>query len=159
MARTKRLVGLAFQVSIPVFLGLLVIIRLFFFQIVRISGNSMFPTLKSGQFVIAYSILCYADQVERNDIVLVQCPGSLKLIIKRVVGIPGDKITISQDGIFRNNELITSCNNSCQNNEIIVVPPGQATSFWATMISESIDSRTLGMFTEASIIGKVRCTH
>ena len=85
MARTKRLVGLAFQVSIPVFLGLLVIIRLFFFQIVRISGNSMFPTLKSGQFVIAYSILCYADQVERNDIVLVQCPGSLKLIIKRVV--------------------------------------------------------------------------
>ena len=158
MARTKRLVALAFQVSIPVFLGLLVIIRLFFFQIVRISGNSMFPTLKSGQFVIAYSILCYADQVERNDIVLVQCPGSLKLIIKRVVGIPGDKITISQDGIFRNNELITSCNNSCQNNEIIVVPPGSY-FLLGDNVSESIDSRTLGMFTEASIIGKVRCTH
>lgn len=158
MARTKRLVGLAFQISIPVFLGLLVIIRLFFFQIVRISGNSMFPTLKSGQFVIAYRILCYADQVERNDIVLAQCPGSLKLIIKRVVGIPGDKITISQDGIFRNNELITSCNNSCQNNEIIVVPPGSY-FLLGDNVSESIDSRTLGMFTEASIIGKVRCTH
>lgn len=107
---------------------------------------------------MAYSILCYADQVERNDIVLVQCPGSLKLIIKRVVGIPGDKITISQDGIFRNNELITSCNNSCQNNEIIVVPPGSY-FLLGDNVSESIDSRTLGMFTEASIIGKVRCTH
>ena len=71
-------------------------------------GDSMEPTLHSNQFVFAAG-----RSFSRGDIVTALLPEDAKvgacedtkIIIKRIVGVPGDNVTITNDGVFINGEL------------------------------------------------------
>ena len=75
------------------------IINNYFFQICFVHGISMEPTLKHGQAVIIKKI---GLNIENNDIVLIKINDDI--IIKRVVGIPGDKLIIKDNYLYVNNE-------------------------------------------------------
>ncbi len=71
---------------------LILIIFAFFFRVVGVNGDSMNPTLKSGDWLTVSSI---TGQVERGDIVVLTQPNSLnEPLIKRVIAKGGDKINI-----------------------------------------------------------------
>jgi signal peptidase I len=65
----------------------------------RIEGFSMLPTLQEGEYVIIDKLSYYLNEPERGDIIVLHFPNDRSRdFIKRVIGIPGDQIDIS-DGV------------------------------------------------------------
>lgn len=67
---------------------------LMFFVMAKVSGQSMDPTLQEGDLLFTQKHLL---NIERGDIVVFRTPDIDRLLIKRVIGLPGDSIVI-KDG-------------------------------------------------------------
>lgn len=78
---------------------LLLVIRIFDLQLVRVNGHSMYPTLIENDFVLStrYTKLQY------GDIVMFKYKDTN--LIKRIIGIPGDTISIDENGIVKVNNV------------------------------------------------------
>lgn len=78
------------------------LLTLFIFWIVntatgrfRIEGHSMMPTLEEGEYIIINKLSYYLDEPERGDIIVLRFPNDrTRDFIKRVIGVPGDRIEI-----------------------------------------------------------------
>lgn len=88
-------------------LSIFVIIVLFFFRSLRVVGESMEPTLVDGQRgIVLLNRLNYYTP-ERNDIVVLKKETySEKLLIKRILGVPGDKIEIKDNVLYINDTMV-----------------------------------------------------
>lgn len=70
---------------------------------VRVDGSSMLPTLHNGEFVLVNRIAYRFEPPQRGDIVVFHYPPDPSQdLIKRVIGLPGEEVTI-QDGVVRVN--------------------------------------------------------
>lgn len=98
---------------------LAMIVRAFFFEAFKIPTGSMLDTLQVGDFLLvkkfsygvrlpfAESPLIRFEGPKHGDVVLFEFPKEPeKLFIKRVIGIPGDKIEIRDKVVFRNGEKL-----------------------------------------------------
>ncbi len=78
------------------------------FDLIEISGDSMSPTLQDGQSVLVWSLPYLpgipGGDIDYGDIIVVSAPDSMDniLMIKRVIGLEGDVITIEKGIIYRN---------------------------------------------------------
>ena len=63
---------------------------------VRVDGMSMTPTLQNGEYILVNKLAYKTGQPERGDIIVFSFQG--QDLIKRVIGLPGETIHIS-DGI------------------------------------------------------------
>lgn len=97
----------------------------------EIKGASMDPTFQSGHRVIVAKVLI---EIERGDIIVFHAPDSSKTLVKRVIGLPGDKYDMH--GLVR----------TLKANEYFV--QGDNTH-------DSHDSRFFGPIKEDMIIGEV----
>ncbi|HAV20072.1 MAG TPA: signal peptidase I [Firmicutes bacterium] len=135
---------------------------------VKIVGRSMEPTLQDSEFGVMDTNSWRVDRIERFDIVIVQ-PSLMvdKYIIKRVIGLPGDRVVFDNNGeLFVNNAHISQ--------DFIAVDPYRlATCPWTTSIGcfspitlgdnqyyvlgdnrgNSYDSRAIGPFDIENIVG------
>ena len=81
------------------------LLTLFIFWIVntatgryRVQGHSMLPTLHEGEYLIINKLSYYLDEPRRGDIIVLHFPRDRsREYIKRVVGVPGDEIEISDN--------------------------------------------------------------
>lgn len=74
-------------------------IRTFIAQPFVVSGDSMFPTFHNGEYLIVNELAKYVGSYSRGDIVILRYPNDpSKFFIKRVIGLPGETVTI-QDGV------------------------------------------------------------
>lgn len=102
----------------PVLLVVL-ILRSFLFEPFKIPSGSMIPTLEVGDFILvnkyAYGLrlpvigteIVPVGQPERGDIMVFRFPDKPTTnYIKRVVGLPGDKIRIENNRVYVNGEEI-----------------------------------------------------
>ena len=146
-------------VSWMVFLLTLVIIFIIFrfvIGIITISGNSMNPTLEDGDLLLTSNIFYTVD---RNDIIVYHDENGFN-VIKRVIGLPGDKIAI-QDGIVSvNGKIVTEPYTIGLSNEMeeIIVPKESYFVIGDNRTpGESLDSRNdrVGSIDEKNINGKV----
>ncbi len=71
------------------------------YRFIRVVSSSMEPTFYSGDLVI-YSTLA---ELSRGDIIVFYSDNKDKILVKRVIGISGDVIDITEDGIYVNSEL------------------------------------------------------
>lgn len=72
------------------------------FSIGLATGKSMSPTIPSPSILLINKL---DKDLQRNDIVVCK-EGGLKTIIKRIIGLPGESVTITIDGkVFINNTL------------------------------------------------------
>ncbi|NLT10392.1 MAG: signal peptidase I [Ruminococcus sp.] len=78
--------------AIIVLAALAVIISSAFLPVFRVTGSSMSPTLKNDDVVLCIRTSHY----KRGDIVAFHYNN--KVLLKRVIGLPGDIIEISEDG-------------------------------------------------------------
>ena len=67
-----------------------VIIRLFIATPISVKGSSMKPTLQNGDTMILYKLTKHIRGIKRFDIVVIKTDSGD--LIKRVIGLPGDKI-------------------------------------------------------------------
>jgi len=70
---------------------------------VRVDGISMMPTLQNGEYILVSRVSYKLSPPERGDIIVFSIPtdGSQDLI-KRVVGLPGETISIHDGIVFVN---------------------------------------------------------
>ena len=75
-----------------------ILIRTFLFTPIRVSGSSMDPTLKDGYIMILNKIA----KIDRFDIVVVKSSGSRPVLIKRVIGLPGETVEVRDGNLYIN---------------------------------------------------------
>ena len=97
------------QTSFPIYIILLIIINTCFFPIV-VSGSSMENTLFHQDFGVSNRLSYIIQEPEYGDIVVASNPLDYdedNYVIKRIIGIPGDELTILPDKIIRNGSILT----------------------------------------------------
>ncbi len=71
-------------------------IRLFIAQPFIVSGASMETTFSTGQYLIVDQLTYHFEEPKRGDVIVFRYPKDpSKFFIKRIIGIPGDTISIS----------------------------------------------------------------
>ncbi|WP_407703073.1 signal peptidase I [Virgibacillus tibetensis] len=77
-------------------------IRSFIFATSIVEGESMNPTLESGERVIFNKAIYLINEPSRGDIVIIQRP--FKNYVKRVIALPGETIEINGSNLFINGD-------------------------------------------------------
>lgn len=75
-------------------------VRRYVVFVTRVRSWSMHPTLRPGQWLWVRRVR-RADQLRRGDIVVVDSAEVGRVIVKRAVGLPGDRVRIGPDGRVR----------------------------------------------------------
>lgn len=90
---TIRFILIALIIVIP--------IRIFIAQPFIVSGASMDPTFEDGQYLIVDELSYRLGEPSRGDVVIFKYPRNPKqYFIKRIIGLPGETITIGENGII-----------------------------------------------------------
>ena len=75
---------------------------------IKIDGSSMEPNLHHGEFVIVSKINYRFGEPERGDVVVFDFPRNItEEYIKRVVGLPGERVNIEDGKIYVNDILLS----------------------------------------------------
>ncbi len=80
-------------------------IRYLLFSPIVVDGESMMPTLQDRERMIVNKIVYFIGEPERGDIIVFHATQS-KDWIKRVIGLPGDKIEMKNDVLYINDEVV-----------------------------------------------------
>ena len=76
---------------------------LFVYQPFRVEGSSMSPTLQDEEMILVNKFVYRFEDIRHGDIVVFRTPGSTrKVLVKRVVGLPGDTVEIRAGEVLRN---------------------------------------------------------
>jgi signal peptidase I len=77
------------------------IINLFLAQATQVLGQSMEPNLHSTQRVVVEKVTYrFSHGPRRGDIVVIALPEQSEMLIKRVVGLPGESIEVSSGRVY-----------------------------------------------------------
>ncbi len=149
-----------------VFIGsLFIVIYLFILTPNQVKGASMEPTFNSGDYILTSRVTFKLRMPQRGDVIVFKAPMNPDIeYIKRVIGLPGDKIRIHDEKVYVNNALINELyisaptnlweNGYISDNETLTVPDGD---LWVMGDNRprSSDSREFGPIPISSIIGQV----
>ncbi len=86
-----------------------IVLIVFIYQPVKVEGTSMEPALKDQEriFINKFTYRLGLGDVERGDTVVFQYPlDRSKSYIKRVIGIPGDKVRIEEGRVYVNGKTL-----------------------------------------------------
>jgi signal peptidase I len=82
-------------------------IILFVYQPVKVEGGSMEPGLEDQERIFINKLVYRLESIERGDIVVFRYPRDThKSFIKRVIGLPGDRIYISYGHVYVNGKQL-----------------------------------------------------
>ncbi len=74
---------------------------------VRVDGFSMYPTLEDGEFVLVNKLSYRFGEVKRGDIIVFHFPmNPQEELIKRVIGLPGDRVTVQDHQVYVNGQAL-----------------------------------------------------
>ncbi len=149
---------LAFSVLIAV------VLIVFIYQPVKVEGTSMMPTLSDQEriFIAKFSYEFGLGSIERGDTVVFWFPGDVsKSYIKRVIGLPGDRVRVDAGQVFVNGQALVEDyvpeeyrdSSSWMGGEEKVVPKG-CYFVLGDHRNSSSDSRSWGYVPRANIYGK-----
>jgi len=138
-----------------------VVVILFLYQPVKVEGTSMMPSLVDQEriFINKFAYRFGISEVNRGDTVVFWFPGDpSKSYIKRVIGVPGDRVQIDRGAVSVNGHVLdepyvpTEYRDEVSMRESIV-PEGEYLVL-GDHRSSSNDSRTWGTVPRHFIYGK-----
>lgn len=134
-----------------------VLINMFLAQATRVYGQSMEPTLHTNQRLIVEKISYRFHGPRRGDIVVLKFPEhGEELLIKRVIGLPGEKMEIHDGTVYIDGRPLDEpylTQKTPGNMPAVVVPPLHVFVLGDNR-SASNDSRVFGPVPIANIVGK-----
>jgi signal peptidase I len=136
--------------------------RLFVAQPFVVNGSSMDPTFKNGEYLVVDQLSHRFSNIDRGEVIIFKYPENpKKYFIKRVIGLPGETINVSEDKVTVKNDehpsgfvldepyvVFTTSDNvsyTLRDDEYYVMGDNRAASF---------DSREWQALPEALIIGR-----
>jgi signal peptidase I len=128
------------------------------FQSTKVISSSMVPTLQVGQYLLVNKLAYRIGDISRGDIAVFRSPQDPELIlIKRVIGLPGEEIYIVDGQVLVNGQPLAE--------PYLAAPMGRAA--WGPFVlgpdeylmlgdnrDNSNDSRYFGPVSRSAIIGK-----
>ncbi len=73
----------------------------------KVEGSSMEPNLETGQYLIVNKVIYGLVQAERGDIIVFRAPRTPdKNFVKRIIGLPGEKVELRQGQVYINDKLL-----------------------------------------------------
>jgi signal peptidase I len=160
---SKRPLGCLFEVVETLVLTVVIflVIQNFVAQPYRIEQQSMEQTLEPGQYVLIDKLSPRWADYGRGDIIVFWPPEGQREVpfIKRVIGLPGDRVEIRDGAVFVNGVQLDEPyvfggpTEPAAAGDSVVVPPD---SYFALgdHRSDSTDSRVFGFVYRADIIGR-----
>jgi signal peptidase I len=143
---------LAIIISVAIAVG----VRTFFFAPYEVHGMSMFPTLEGDELLIVNKWIYKVKEPEYGDIIVFHTKEQ-RDFIKRVIGLPGDRIEIRDGKVYRNGKMLDEKYiNGPMNAETmhpVIVPKG-ALYVLGDNRNNSIDSRRIGPVNMKDIVGR-----
>jgi signal peptidase I len=158
--RLRRIGALRELLNSVFFIAAALIISELAFPRSSISGPSMEPTLCTGQHLLISRLDYLFGEPRHGDIAVFETTATEKaMLIKRVLGVPGDLIEIRERELYRNGEKLDEpyfyyapCTRDCPDRTWQL---GEGEYFLAgDNRNQSNDSRRLGPIPRANIVGK-----
>lgn len=145
-----------FCIIISIYFLLIATMQNHIFGVFRVSGGSMLPNIKEKDLKLVNHMV---KKYERGDVVVAKDYKNKVLVIKRVVGLPGEKIDVIDNKVYINGEELNepyldekyNNANDCIRNirlnkdEYYLLGDNRG---------DSVDSRSLGPFKNKDIIGR-----
>ena len=161
----REIAGWVLTLAFAALLALLINSFVFFFA--RVEGSSMLGTLKDGEVLFVWRAGYVFGQPQRGDIVICHYPktkdgGYLDqkntCYVKRVIGLPGDTVSIRQGTVYINGEALKESyleteRTDSQSMEAVVLEEGEY-FLMGDNRSDSTDSRRMGAVERGKILGK-----
>ena len=143
-------------------IAIVIPIRIFIAQPFIVSGSSMVPTFKDGQYLIVDEISYRLGGPQRDDVVIFRYPNdTTKFFIKRVIGLPGETVDVKGSdvtitnkehpgGLKLNQDFVQNISDATdhrtlKDNEYYVMGDNRSASF---------DSRSWGAVPKNLLVGK-----
>jgi len=134
-------------------------IILFLYQPVKVEGNSMQPNLEDQERIFINKFVYRLEAIARGDVVVFRYPRDpSKSYIKRVVGVPGDRVRVAAGRVYLNGQALQEDYVSLDETDLrsypeVTVPAG-AYYVMGDHRTMSNDSREFGPVSERYIYGK-----
>ena len=134
-----------------------ILIKTYIASPIKVNGNSMYNTLVDKDIMILNEYIYYFDDIKRLDIVVVKEHG--ELLIKRVIGLPGDTVECKNGSVYVNKKKLieTYVNGTTDDFEKVTLNRDQYFVMGDNR-SVSLDSRTYGAYDKKDIKGKASLT-
>ncbi|MBI2029777.1 signal peptidase I [Candidatus Gottesmanbacteria bacterium] len=153
--------------AIVLALTVFVLIYLFAFQPHMVKGEAMLPTYPNNAYVITDKLSYRSGQPQRGDIIVFKAPANPEFdYIKRIIGLPGEKLMIQNGVVYINSNPIKE--NYLPENSLTLLYKDRFIKEGETMVipqdnyfvlgdnrKKSADSRLWGFVPKEDIIGKV----
>lgn len=145
--------------------AIFVVIYAFLFRPFEVNGQSMYPTFHNGEYILTNLIALKLSPLKRGDVIVFKAPPDAeKDYIKRVIGLPGDKISLQNGDVYIDGEKLdesaylppdykTYGGQFLKENQEITVPENNYFVLGDNR-EYSSDSREWGFVTKDKLIGK-----
>lgn len=87
--------------------GIFVVIYAFLFRPFQVNGQSMFPTFHDGEYILTNLVALHFDSLDQGDVIVFKSPTDKdKDFVKRIIGVPGDQVSIRNGRVYVNGQLL-----------------------------------------------------
>ncbi len=149
---------IVFAVAIFLFVYLLIL------QPHKIKGDSMQPNFPDGEYLLTDKVTYRLEGPKRGDVIVFEAPtGNGDEFIKRIIGLPGETISIANGKVYINGKVLeesylsdkiytSSASFLSEAKEVFV--PKESYLVFGDNRSRSSDSRVFGFITKEDITGR-----
>ena len=154
---------LSFLETVVVALVISVVLYLFIMTPHEVVGNSMHPTYKNGEMLMANKVLYKFKEPTRGDVIIFKYSDTQDFI-KRIIGLPGETVMLKDGKLYINGNLLDESNylsssiytnggDYLKEGETITIPEGRY-FVCGDNRPHSSDSRMFGPIDSKDIKGK-----
>ncbi|WP_336776098.1 signal peptidase I [Paenibacillus sp. MMO-58] len=112
---------------------IVMVLHLFVFNLSTVEGHSMEPTLRDREWLFVNKAAYLIGNPKLGDVVILEDPSAYgtekDYLVKRVVGVAGDRIEIYNKQLYRNGEKVSEAYTDVEIEDLdfmpVIVPKGQ----------------------------------
>ncbi|MDD3048522.1 MAG: signal peptidase I [Bacilli bacterium] len=137
-----------------VIIAIIILLRIFVLTTTEITGPSMEPNLYEKNIVLVDQLTKNFNGLNRFNVVVIK--RSTSYVVKRIIGLPGEKIKYKDNNLYINGEILKDTDKlmgiTSNFNEITI--PENEYYVMGDNREDSTDSRVFGTITKKSIVGE-----